>query len=93
MESKNISHFGIKFWVILAAIVIVIAGIKAAAGIIIPLLLALFVTAICYGPFLWLKKKGLPELLALVVVALFTGIILTLFLGFIGVIRRKASLL
>ncbi|MCH7773644.1 MAG: AI-2E family transporter [Bacteroidetes bacterium] len=84
METKNISHFGIKFWVILAAIVIVIAGIKAAAGIITPLLLALFVTAICYGPFLWLKKKGLPELLALVVVVLATGILLTLFLGFIG---------
>ncbi len=85
METKNISHFGIKFWVILASIVIVIAGIKASASIITPLLLALFVTAICYGPFLWLKKKGLPELLALVVVALVTGIILTLFLGFIGV--------
>ncbi len=85
METKKISEFGIKFWVILAAIVIVIAGIKSAASIITPLFLALFVTAICYGPFVWLKKKGLPELLALVVVALVTGIILTLFLGFIGV--------
>jgi len=84
METKNISHFGIKFWVILAAIVIVIAGIKASASIVTPLLLALFVTAICYGPYVWLKKKGLPETLALVVVILATGILLTLFLGFIG---------
>jgi len=84
METKNISHFGIKFWVILAAIVIVIAGIKASASIITPLFLALFITAICYGPFVWLKKRGLPESLALVVVVLATGILLTLFLGFIG---------
>ncbi len=84
METKNISHFGIKFWVILAAIVIVVAGIKASASIVTPLLLALFVTAICYGPYVWLKKKGLPETLALVVVVLATGILLTLFLGFIG---------
>jgi len=84
METKKVSHFGIKFWVILAAIVIVIAGIKASASIVTPLLLALFVTAICYGPYVWLKKKGLPETLALVVVVLATGILLTLFLGFIG---------
>ncbi len=84
METKNISHFGIKFWVILAAIVIVVAGIKASASIVTPLLLALFVTAICYGPYVWLKKKGLPETLALVVVVLATGILLALFLGFIG---------
>jgi len=84
METKNISHFGIKFWVILAAIVIVIAGIEASAGIITPLLLALFITSIWYGPFVWLKKRGLPESLALVVVILAMSILLTLFLGFIG---------
>jgi predicted PurR-regulated permease PerM len=84
MEPKKISEFGIKFWVILAAIVIVIAGIKASANIITPLFLAVFVTAICYGPFVWLKKKGFPESLAIVVVLLATGVLLTLLLGFIG---------
>ncbi len=58
METKKISEFGIKFWVILASIVIVVAGIKASASIITPLFLALFVTAICSGPFAWLKKRG-----------------------------------
>ena len=84
METKKISEFGVKFWIIIASLVIVIAGIKASASIITPLFLALFITALCYGPFVWLKKKGLPESLALIAVILGTGILLTLFLGFIG---------
>ena len=84
METKKISEFGVKFWIIIASLVIVIAGIKASANIITPLFLALFITAICYGPFVWLKKKGLPEPLALIAVILGTVILLTLFLGFIG---------
>jgi predicted PurR-regulated permease PerM len=84
METKRISEFGVKFWIIIASLVIVIAGIKASASIITPLFLALFITAICYGPFVWLKNKGLPESLSLIVVVLATGILLTIFLGFIG---------
>jgi len=84
METKKISEFGLKFWIILAAIVIVIAGIKAATSIITLLFLALFITAICLGPFKWLTKRGLPESLAIVVVLLATGVLLTLLLGFIG---------
>jgi len=84
METKKISEFGVKFWIIIASLVIVIAGIKASASIITPLFLALFITALCYGPFVWLKKKGLPEPLALIAVILGTVILLTLFLGFIG---------
>jgi predicted PurR-regulated permease PerM len=84
MEQIKISEFGVKFWIIIASLVIVIAGIKASASIITPLFLALFITALCYGPFVWLKKKGLPETLALIAVILGTAILLTLFLGFIG---------
>jgi predicted PurR-regulated permease PerM len=84
MEPKKISEFGVKFWIIIASLVIVIAGIKASASIITPLFLAIFITAICYGPFVWLKNKGLPESLALIAVILGTGILLTIFIGFIG---------
>ncbi len=68
MDSKKQSQFGIKFWVILASIVIVIAGIKEMASLVTPLFLALFITSICYGPFLWLQKKGMPEILSLITV-------------------------
>ncbi|MEN8192845.1 MAG: AI-2E family transporter [Bacteroidota bacterium] len=70
MESKIYSQFGIKFWIIAASIVIVIAGIREMASLVTPLFLALFITAICYGPFVWLEKKGLPQALSLVIVIL-----------------------
>ncbi len=70
MDSKNYSQFGIKFWVIAASIVIVIAGIREMASLVTPLFLALFITAICYGPFIWIQKKGIPSFVALTIVIL-----------------------
>ena len=68
MDSNNYSQFGLKFWVILASIIIVIAGIREMASLVTPLFLALFITSICYGPFLWLQKKGMPEILSIITV-------------------------
>lgn len=68
MKTEDNLQFGIKFWVILASIMIVIAGIKEMASLVTPLFLALFITAICYGPFIWLQKKGIPEILSLITV-------------------------
>ena len=78
MDSKKDSQFGIKFWVILASIVIVIAGIREMASLVTPLFLALFITSICYGPFVWLQKKGMPEILSLISVILGIAALTTL---------------
>ena len=78
MNSKKDSQFGIKFWVILASIVIVIAGIREMASLVTPLFLALFITSICYGPFFWLQKKGMPEILSLITVILGIAALTTL---------------
>jgi len=78
MNSKKDSQFGIKFWVILASIVIVIAGIREMASLVTPLFLALFITSICYGPFVWLQKKGMPEILSLITVILGIAALTTL---------------
>jgi len=78
MDSKNYSQFGIKFWVIAASIVIVIAGIREMASLVTPLFLALFITSICYGPFLWLQKKGMPEILSLITVIFGIAVLTTL---------------
>ncbi len=51
-----------------AALVIVIAGIKAAAPILVPFLLSGFIAIICAPPLFWLERKGLPTILALLVV-------------------------
>ena len=69
-NEKLYTQFGIKFWIISASIIVVIAGMKEAAGLITPFFLSLFVTAIFYGPFKWLQEKGLHKLVALIIVIL-----------------------
>jgi len=57
----------------LAAICIIIAGMKAAAPILNPLFLSIFIAVICLPPLAWLNNKGISSSLAvfLVVGALF----------------------
>jgi len=69
-ENKLLSISGIKFWVIAASIVVVVMGIREASVLVLPLLLAIFVSAICLSPFLWLKKKGIPQVFALLIIIL-----------------------
>jgi len=52
----------------LAAFVVVIAGMRAAQEMIVPFLLAVFISVICAPPFLWLQRRGLPTVVALLVV-------------------------
>ncbi len=59
----------------LAAIVIIVAGMKVSSPILVPVLLALFIATLSAPPLLWLEKKGLPTFLALlVVISLIFGI-------------------
>lgn len=52
----------------MAAFVIVIAGMKAASSLIVPFLMALFLTIICLPLLLWLKQRKVPELPALLLI-------------------------
>lgn len=49
----------------LAAVVVVIAGLKASQELMVPFLLALFLSILGASPMLWLQQRGLPLLLAL----------------------------
>ena len=51
--------------VILAAVVIILAGVKAAEPILTPFLIALFISAISAPPMLWLTRHRVPTWLAL----------------------------
>ena len=53
---------------ILAAFVIIVAGMKVASPLIVPILLSIFIATISAPPLLWLERKGLPTFLALLVV-------------------------
>ncbi len=52
----------------LASLVVLIAGLKAAAGLVVPFLLAVFVTIIAAPPMHWLERHRIPKFLALILV-------------------------
>jgi predicted PurR-regulated permease PerM len=54
----------------LAAIVIIIAGIRAASSLFVPFLLAGFIGLLCSPALFWLRDRGLPTPVALIVVLL-----------------------
>ena len=58
----------VRFLIVTACCVIVAAGMKAAAPILVPFLLALFIALISAPPLFWLQDKGVPKALALVIV-------------------------
>lgn len=59
-----------RILVSLAALVIVVGGMKIAAPLLVPLLLALFIAILVASPYAWLQQKGMPRSLALLAVLL-----------------------
>jgi predicted PurR-regulated permease PerM len=53
---------------ILASFIIVVAGMKAASAILVPFFLAVFIAVICAPPLFWLQRKGVPKVIALVLI-------------------------
>ena len=52
----------------LAGFIIVVAGMKAASSILVPFFMAVFIAVICTPPLFWLQRKGVPKILALIVI-------------------------
>ncbi|WP_036196780.1 AI-2E family transporter [Mariprofundus ferrooxydans] len=67
-----------------AAFVVVVAGMQAAASLLIPFLLAAFIAIICLSPLYWLHARGLPSGVAVLIIALvlvLTGTLIGVFVG------------
>lgn len=67
-----------------AAVIIIVAGMKAAQDIIIPFLLSGFIAIICGPPLVWLRKKGLPTGPAIMLVIIgisLGGLLVTALIG------------
>ncbi len=73
-----------QFFITLAAVVIVAAGMSAAKAIIVPFLLALFIAIISAPPLFWLQSKKIPTWLALIIVISGVLVIVILMAGIIG---------
>ncbi|MAG32517.1 MAG: hypothetical protein CL908_16665 [Deltaproteobacteria bacterium] len=54
----------------LAAVVIIVAGLKAASSLFVPFLLAGFISLLCAPMLFWMRDRGLPTPIALIVVLL-----------------------
>jgi predicted PurR-regulated permease PerM len=63
---------------ILAGLVLLLAGLKLSAGIIVPFLLSLFITMLATTPLEWLRRRGLPDALAVLLVLLAVIMVVTL---------------
>lgn len=74
-----------------AAFVIVVAGIRMAAPILVPFLLAVFLAIICGGPMSWLQRKGVPRALSLLIVVLVVTTILLVLAVLVGASLKKFS--
>jgi len=68
----------------IAAVFIIIAGFMASKSIVIPIIMALFVSIICMQPILWLTKKRVPYFLAISIVLLSMTILFVFLGGIIG---------
>jgi AI-2 transport protein TqsA len=69
---------------ILASFIIVVAGMKAASSLLVPFFLAVFIAVICAPPLFWLQRKGLPKVIALVLILvgiLVVGLLFAVLLG------------
>lgn len=54
-------HFrGARLLLVTAALVVVVAGLKATEAVFLPVLMALFLTILCLPPMRWLERRGLP---------------------------------
>lgn len=70
MKSPPKTSVALKSLIGLASFVIIVAGMRAAAPLIVPFLLAAFIAIICIPPLLWLQGKKVPQFLSVIIVIL-----------------------
>ena len=73
-----------RILVTFAAFIVIVAGMKAAATIVVPVLFALFLAIICSSPVSWLVGKGISAWLAILVVILVILTVSSFVTGFLG---------
>jgi AI-2 transport protein TqsA len=64
MQEKQVGYY----FIILASVVVILAGVKSASSIIVPFLLSIFITIILAPTFTYLRSKNVPSSLAIVAV-------------------------
>jgi len=63
-NNQRVSNAG-RGLLIFAALIVILAGLKSAQTIVVPMLLAVFIATIAASPLFWCKSKGMSNGLAL----------------------------
>lgn len=85
MTSQSKRAVAGRGWVLtVAGLMIIIYGLKTAQSIVVPILLALFVAMVGAPPLFWLRRKGVPNSVAVLIVVLGMLAILALFGSLVG---------
>ncbi len=82
----NIRNPGLAWLLGLATVIIILAGLKAAEAIVIPIMLALFIGIICTPPLHFLTRHKVPAILAILIIVTF----LVVFGGLLGMVVTTA---
>jgi predicted PurR-regulated permease PerM len=88
MVDKSQARMSNPVLVSMAAFVVIVAGLRAAQGIVVPFLVASFLAIICLPPLQWFKEKGLPTWLALFAIS---AIIVVIGLAVVGVVGSSVN--
>ncbi|MGP8323167.1 MAG: AI-2E family transporter [Methanosarcinaceae archaeon] len=81
---KYRSWIDTRFLLAAASVVVIVAGMHAAESILVPFLLAMFLTVIFSSPLFWLHKKGVPMPLAMLIVVVTVITLGLILIGFVG---------
>jgi len=80
MKESKIGYY----FIVMASVIIVLAGVKSASEIIVPFLLSLFLAIILLPSYSFFNKKGFPEVISLTIVISIFILLLTLVAKLIG---------
>jgi AI-2 transport protein TqsA len=72
---------------ILAALIIIAAGLKSSQELMVPFLLSIFIATIAATPMFWLQRKGVPEAFTLPVVI----VLMVLGIGLLGALVAQSA--
>ncbi|MBN2701863.1 MAG: AI-2E family transporter [Methylohalobius sp. ZOD2] len=75
---------GNRWLITIAALVVVVAGLQAAADILVPMLLSVFIAIICWPMVDWLYRHKVPAWLAILIVVMGLLVLMTLVGVFVG---------
>ncbi len=80
MSITTENSLALRYLLMAAALVVILAGLREAETIIVPFLFSVFIAILGISPMLWLQKKGVPSVLAILIVIL----AMLLVLAFVG---------